>query len=43
MINSRIRDKIDFVSSIDHIKNRHVIDTTTNSHGEIFLDYFTRK
>ncbi len=38
-VNSRIGDKIDFVSSIDHIKNRHVIDNTTNSYGEVFLDF----
>ncbi len=38
-VNSRIGDKIDFVSSINHIKNRHVTDTTTNSHGEVFLDF----
>ncbi len=37
-VNSRIGDKIDFVSSIVHIKNKHVTDTTTNLHGEVFLD-----
>ncbi len=39
-VNSRIGDKIDFVSSIDHIQDRHVTDTITNSHGEVFLDFW---
>ncbi len=42
-LNSRIGDKIDFVCSIDHIQDRYITDTTTNSHGEVFLDSFARK
>ncbi len=38
-VNSRIGNKIDFVSSIDHIQDRHVTDNSTNSHGEVFLDF----
>jgi len=38
-LNSRIGAMQDFVSGIDHVKARNVLDHSCNKHGEVFIDY----
>ena len=39
-LNSRIGNKKDYIEGIDCVNDRKSIDSTCNSHGENFLDFF---